>query len=97
MKTRINELRGRAADQGKRVTWKELSTVLGIRELTLVALSKGELRQLRPEYIDALCSYFSDLLGETIGPGDLLIAERVALPLKLNIRPDRRGKRVGED
>lgn len=90
MRTRIDELKGRMADDGRRVTWEEMSAATGIRMATLLEISKGRLKQWRPEYIDALCAYFG------VEVGDLLIADPVALPLELNLRPDRRGKRVGE-
>lgn len=90
MKTRINELKGRLADQSLRQTWDDISAATGIRKATLLAISKGKLKQWRPEYIDALCAYFN------ISVGDLLTAESVNLPLHLDLRPDRAGKKVGE-
>lgn len=90
MRTRINELKGRMADRGKRATWEEISQATGIRMATLLEISRGRLKQWRPEYIDALCAYFG------VEVGDLLIADPVDLPLELNLRPDRRGKKVGE-
>ena len=90
MITRINELRGRLADQGQRQTWDEISAATGIRKATLLAMSKGRLKQWRPEYVDALCAYFN------ISVDQLLVAESVKLPLQLYLRPDRAGKKVGE-
>ncbi len=95
MRSSLNELRGRLADLGRPVTWDELAAATGIRKATLIDLSRGQLKLLRPEFIDALCSYFTQQLGEPIGAGDLLVAETVMLPLELNIRPDRAGKRPG--
>lgn len=96
MKTRLNELKGRMADRGRAATWDQIAEATGIRKGTLIALGKGELKQIRPEYIDALCTYYSQMLEEDVHPGVLLVVEPVKLPLALNIRPDRHGKRVGE-
>jgi len=90
MMTRINELRGRLADQGFRQTWDEISAATGIRKATLLAMSKGRLKQWRPEYVDALCAYFN------ISVEQLLVTESVKLPLQLELRPDRAGKKIGE-
>lgn len=51
---------------------------------------------LRPEYVDALSTYFAHELGVTVDDIQIVRAEPVALPLDLNIRPDRAGRRVGE-
>lgn len=45
----------------------------------LLEISKGRLKQWRPEYVDALCQYFGVPVGE------LLIADAVDLPLDLNL------------
>ena len=90
MMTKINELRGRLADQGFRQTWDEISAATGIRKATLLAMSKGRLKQWRPEYIDVLCAYFK------VSVGELLVAESVSLPVQLDLRPDRVGKKIGE-
>jgi hypothetical protein len=96
MRSRLNELRGRLADQGHVVIWDQLAAATGIRKATLIDLSRGQLKLLRPEFVDALCTYFSQQLGEPVDAGDLLVADRVALPLALNLRPDRACKRPGE-
>ena len=41
MRTRINELKGRMADEGRRATWEEMSDATGIRMATLLDISKG--------------------------------------------------------
>ena len=90
MMTKINELKGRLADQGLRQTWDDISAATGIRKATLLAISKGRLKQWRPEYIDALCAYFK------VSVGELLVAESMSLPVQLDLRPDRAGKKIGE-
>ncbi len=87
---RLNALRGEMADRGKKNSLEEISSATGISRKALTELSKGRVRCPRPEYIDALCAYFN------VGVGELIEAEPVTLPLKLNVRPDRRGARVGE-
>lgn len=87
---RLNALRGELADRGRKISLDELAEATGIDKKTLIRLGKGRVKSLRPEYIDALCAYFD------VGTGELLEAEPIDLPLRLNIRPDRAGKRVGE-
>ena len=90
MKIKLSELRGRLADRGEGVSLQEVEEATGISRKALTKISKGRMNILRPEYIDALCTYFD------IDAGELVEAERVSLPLDLNIRPDRHGAQVGE-
>ncbi|MFN8493112.1 MAG: helix-turn-helix transcriptional regulator [Caldilineaceae bacterium] len=86
----LKELQGRFADQGKPSSLKDISDATGIDRVTLENFSAGKLKRWRPEYLDALCSYFDCQIG------DLATEEKLQLPLNLVLRPDRRGKRVGE-
>ena len=87
---RLNELKGRLADAGRRVTLDDIATGTGINRTTLDNIIAGKLKEWRGDYIDALCAYFG------VTAGDLIQAEPITLPLSLNIRPDRHGARVGE-
>lgn len=80
MRINLNRLMGQRADSGQRDTWKELSEKTGVRRATLYAISRGELKQLRPEHIDALCTYYG------VSAGEMIEAERVQLPIELNLR-----------
>lgn len=90
MRLRINELRGRMADRGQSVSLQDIEDATGISRKALTEISKGRIRRLIPEYVDALCAYFD------VEAGELVEADPVDLPLDLNIRPDRRGARVGQ-
>lgn len=90
MKVKLNELRGRLADSGQRVSLREVEEATGISQKALSEIGKGRMRQIRGEYIDALCTYFD------VDAGQLIEAERVGLPLDLRIRPDRQGVPFGE-
>jgi DNA-binding Xre family transcriptional regulator len=90
MRIRLNELRGRMADRGTPVSLQDIENATGISRNTLTEISKGRVRRLIPEYIDALCLFFG------VDTGELLEAESVKLPLRLNIRPDRRGVHIGQ-
>jgi hypothetical protein len=68
----------------------------GLSVSTVERISAGHLKEIRGEYIDALSTYFAELLGMDVSEIMLVAAERVPLPSQLNIRPDRRGVRVGE-
>lgn len=87
---RLNALRGELADRGRKTSMEEIAQATGISRKTLTELSKGRLRLMRPEYIDALCAYFD------VETCDLIKAEPVKLPLHLDIRPDRKGVRLGQ-
>lgn len=80
MRINLNRIMGERADTGQRESWIELSEKTGIRRATLYAISRGELKQLRPEHIDALCTHFG------VSAGELIEAERVKLPIELNLR-----------
>lgn len=90
MKTHLNELKGRNADRKHPSTWDDIAAATGIRKATLISIGKGNARTLRPEYIDALCTYFG------VAVDQLITADSVKLPLQLDIRPDRQGKQVGD-
>lgn len=85
MKFKLNEIRGRLADQGNTLSWNEISEATGIGKQALITMARGDFRQIRPEYIDALCQYFK------VDPSGLIQPEPVDLPLSLEIRPDRHG------
>lgn len=89
MKFKLNEIKGRWADDGRGVSWDDIAAATGISKPTLLAMSKGSIKQVRPEYLDALCAFFGvDIAG-------LVQSEAVKLPLNLKIRPDRHGVPVG--
>jgi len=90
MLLRLNEIRGRMADQGRSLSLQMIAEGTGISRQTLTEMCKGRLKTYRPEYVDALCAF----LG--VSAGELVQAEPIRLPLQLRIRPDRRGARVGE-
>lgn len=84
MQMKIGELKVRASRGGNRLTWDDIESATGIRRSTLIAMNNGAARQVRPEHIDALAKFFDVPVDE------LLEVEDVALPLKMNIRPDRK-------
>lgn len=86
----LNQLRGKLEDRGQGVSLEDIAEATGISRNTLTEISKGRMKILRPEYIDALCTYFGVQVGE------LLEAEAIDLPINLVLRPDRRGARVGQ-
>ena len=90
MRLRINQLKAQLADQGRRVTLGDIAEGTGINRRTLDSIVAGRYNEIRGDYIDALCAYFG------VNAGELIFAEPIALPLALNIRPDRHGRRVGE-
>jgi DNA-binding Xre family transcriptional regulator len=77
MQFKLSELKAqRARELNRKVTWVEIEEATGIGRNTLIAMDKGDVRQIRPEYIDALAAYFG---VEEIS--DLLHIDPVALPL----------------
>lgn len=84
MQIKIGELKVRASRKGNRLTWDDIAVATNIRQPTLISMNNGTIKQLRPEYIDALCKFFN------VEVQDLLEIDDVELPLKLNVRPDRR-------
>lgn len=96
MKIRLNEYKGRAADSGKRTSNEEIATATGIGISTVESISAGRVKEIRLEYLDALSTYFALLLGVDMSEIDLTEPEPVEIPLDLNIRPDRHGRRVGQ-
>jgi DNA-binding Xre family transcriptional regulator len=85
---RIYTLKAKATEAGRRLTWQQIADGTGIRKPTLFRLARSESRTIRPEYIDALCTFFG------VTPGELMTADMVKLPLNLGIRPDRKGKLI---
>lgn len=78
------------AERGEQISLRDIEDATGISRKALTEISKGRVRRIIPEYVDALCAYFG------VGAGDLVEVEPVTLPLKLNIRPDRHGAIVGQ-
>lgn len=87
---RLKEMQARMTDKGTPATLDAIAAATGIQRTTLDNISRRLIKEIRLEYIDALCAYFG------VSAGELLINEPADLPLNLNIRPDRRGKRVGQ-
>lgn len=96
MQIKLNEYKGRLRDAGKRVSNDDIAEATGIGISTIDKLSAGAIKEIRMEYIDALATYFAGQLGMAVEQINLIQAEPVVIPLALNIRPDRHGKRVGE-
>lgn len=90
MYLKLGELRGKRADQGLPHSMEAVAAGTGIGLRMLEKIAAKDVKQYRHEYIDALCAFFE------CTPNDLIAVEPVELPLNLNIRPDRHGKRVGE-
>lgn len=90
MYLKLGELRGKRADQGLPHTMDAVAEATGIGLRMLEKMAAKDVKQYRQEYIDALCAFFE------CTPNELIALEPVELPLNLNIRPDRHGKRVGE-
>lgn len=88
MRFHIYSLKAKATESGRRLTWQQIADGTGIRKVMLFKIARNEARVIRPEYIDALCTFF----GVTID--ELFTADSVDLPLNLDIRPDRKGKRI---
>ena len=86
----LRTLKARASESGRPVTWQDIVEETGISRATLLMIAGNKVRAIRPQYIDALCTFFD------VEAGELISAERVDLPLQLDLRPDRRGKRFGE-
>lgn len=90
MKVHLQKLKGEISDREKRhIPWSEVAEATGIRKITLMAMAKGTHTVWRPEYIDALCTYFGTTASE------LITSETIELPIPA-IRPDRAGARVGQ-
>lgn len=96
MLVKLNEYKGKLRDAGERVTNADIAEATGINLRTVENISRGELKEFRGEYIDAFAVYFARRLGVPVEQIDLVAPEPIALPLALNIRPDRHGRRVGE-
>ena len=90
MRLKINLLKAKMADEGKRITLDDIADGTGINRRTLDNIVAGRYNEIRYDYIDALCAYFG------VTAGELIQAEPVTLPLALNIRPDRHGAKVGQ-
>ena len=90
MRFHLRTLKARAGESGRPVTWQDIAEGTGISRSTLLKMADNQVRAIRPKYVDALCAFFDVEIGE------LMTAERIVLPLDLDLRPDRRGKRFGE-
>lgn len=90
MYIKLTELRGRRADRKLPSTLADVAAGTGIDLRTLESMSAQALKMYRREYIDAICAYFECTPDEAIG------IDEVSLPLDLVLRPDRRGRKVGE-
>lgn len=91
MRFHIQTLKARSADAGQRLTWQDIAESTGIRKPTLLSIANNRARAIRPEYVDALCTFFG------VTTGELMSADQIDLPLNLNLRPDRRGRRIDQD
>ena len=91
MYIKLGELRGKRADRGLPASMEAIAEGTGIDQRTLENIAAQNMKLYRREYIDAICTFFE------CTPNDAIEIERVELPLKLVIRPDRRGVRVGEE
>lgn len=95
MKVKLYEMLGRIGNEkGKTPSLQEVSEATGMSRVLLTDIRKNQARMLRPEHLDALAAYISEQLGEPISESDLISFEPIALPLDLNLRPDRQGKQV---
>lgn len=90
MYLKLGALRGARGDKNKPSSMESVAEGTGIDQRTLEKMVAKEIKLYRREYIDALCAFFE------CTPNDLIEVEPVKLPLKLDIRPDRHGVRVGE-
>lgn len=60
MQFKIAELKAaKARAEERRITWQEIEEATGIRNNMLISMNNGSARQVRPEYVDALCKYFA--------------------------------------
>lgn len=89
MYLKLGELRGKRADRGLPSSLEAVAEGTGIDQRTLEKITAKGVKLYRREYIDALCAFFE------CTPSDLIAVEPISLPLKLDIRPDRHGVRVG--
>jgi DNA-binding Xre family transcriptional regulator len=88
MRFHIHILKAKATEAGRRLTWQEIADGTGIRKPMLFRIAQNQARTIRPEYIDALCTFFG------VTTNELITAEPIDLPLNLGIRPDRKGKLI---
>lgn len=90
MYLKLGELRGKRSDRGLPSSIEAVAEGTGIDQRTLEKIAAKDVKMYRREYIDALCAFFE------CTPSDLIANEPIGLPLKLEIRPDRHGVRVGK-
>lgn len=90
MQILINRLRGALIAEGKRASMQTIADATGIDRNRLTKMANGQVKEIRLDYIDALCAFFGVTAGEVVQ------ADPVALPLRLNLRPDRAGHKVGD-
>ncbi len=91
MYIKLGELRGKRADLGLPSSMEAVAEGTGIDLRTLENIAAQRLKMYRREYIDAICEFFE------CTPSDAIAVESVELPLRLVIRPDRHGVKVGEE
>lgn len=91
MYIKLLELRARRGANGRPLSLKAVSEGTGIDQRTLENISSNKVKMWRPEYFDALATFFE------CSPDELIGLETVELPLDLVLRPDRRGKPVGKE
>lgn len=90
MYLKLGKLRGELADRDLPASMEAVALGTGIDQRALEQMAAKKMKLYRREYIDALCAFFE------CTPNDLIEVEPVELPLKLEIRPDRHGVRVGK-
>lgn len=90
MYIKLGELRGKRADRGLPASMEVIAEGTGIDQRTLEKIAAQDMKLYRREYIDAICAFFD------CTPNDAIEIEKVELPLRLAIRPDRHGVRVGK-
>ena len=96
MLLKLNEYKGKLRDAGKRVSNEDIANATGINLPSIEKILAGKMKEFRGEYLDAFAAYFATELGVPVSEIDLIAFEPITLPLALNIRPDRHGRRVGE-
>lgn len=89
MYLKLGKLRGELSDKSRPASIEAVAIGTGIDQRALEQMAAKKMKLYRREYIDALCTFFE------CTPNDLIEVEPVELPLKLEIRPDRHGVRVG--
>ena len=72
MQFKLAELKAeKARAEERRITWAEIEDATGVRNNMLISMNNGSARQVRPEYIDALCKYFGVALEQLCALDDV--------------------------